>query len=109
MVRRDADDVDPTQILLLAPWPPAVVMTPLVLGGLKQSRAGNTGATTWRGDCSIERRVEPCPRRRSAVPLAPLARQAPAQPETRLVAAPVIDASCRSFSCPEPQVASVSD
>jgi len=105
MVRHHADDVDPNKILLLAALGACVVMAPLVLGGLKQAVPATLAQNLARAIAPIASRVEPAPAP-AVQPSRPhrLAAQAPAQPETRLVAAPEIDASLPIIFVPEPQV-----
>jgi len=104
MVRRDPDAVDPNKILLLAGLGALVVMTPLVLGGLKQ-------AAPARLVQSLVQAIAPAA---PAPPVAPvpqprwtqhMTRPAFVKPESRLVSAPDIDASIPIIVVPSPQLA----
>jgi len=111
MTGRDADEVDPNKILLLAGLGAFAVMTPLVLGGLKTASPVPLMQSLVQAISPAESPMGPIP---AAIPTATRSRHShhvstqvePAHPEARLVAAPGIDASLPIIVVPAPQLAS---
>jgi beta-lactamase regulating signal transducer with metallopeptidase domain len=104
MTRRDIVDIDPNKILLLAGLGAFVVMTPLVVGGLKQASPAPLVHELARMFVPAESRIAPVT---PAHPRHAVHRVAkiPAPPEKRLVAAPRIDASQPFVILPTPELA----
>jgi len=111
MVRRDADDLDPNKILLLAGLGAFAVMTPLILGGLKTASPVPLMQSLVQAIAPAERPMGAIPAANPTAARPHHARQVgtqvePPHPEARLVAAPGIESGLRVIVVPAPQLAS---
>ena len=111
MTTRDADEVDPRKILLLAGLGALAVLTPLVTGGLKPAPAAQLVQNLAQMLAPVEQAGRAEPVRDAPATARPRAhrtaphRYAASAPLKTVVAAPAIDASTPIIIIPLPQLA----
>jgi hypothetical protein len=108
MMRRDADDVDPNKILLLAGLGLFALMTPFVLGGLKPASPAPLMQSLVRmfapGEPAIAPALSAAPSSRPHQSHHASAQIVAVPAQQRLVAAPAIDAGIPIIIVPTPEL-----